>query len=241
MIRAIFYSASSVPSSSSSSSLSSSTVSNDILGLPRTMDEIQLEKYLQNLQLWADWYTIVRAEQVLHSVSDFSRSAVHWVNNPTAYTIQQYDEKIGKFLLQREPWVTDTTPTTTGGTEQQQQPSNTMKPLSQRIKPDYNMLMHQILNEHKKVLDIETEHPEYLRKCYPDIYAMAIEEKRKKLGVIIDHRNDNNNVPQQHEKQLQPETDDAVAPSTHVSMIGVTFKTDDTMVAGNNFGGGSRN
>ena len=32
----------------------------------------------QTLKLWADWYTLLRAQHVYHSPSDFSRSAVHW-------------------------------------------------------------------------------------------------------------------------------------------------------------------
>ena len=38
------------------------------------------EKDQQLLQLWADWYTILCAEQVYHTASDFSASAVHWNN-----------------------------------------------------------------------------------------------------------------------------------------------------------------
>ena len=30
------------------------------------------------LELWGDWYTIIRAKEVYHTASDFSQSAVHW-------------------------------------------------------------------------------------------------------------------------------------------------------------------
>ncbi|KAL7566130.1 hypothetical protein ACA910_003900 [Epithemia clementina (nom. ined.)] len=41
----------------------------------------------QNLKLWSDWYTMLRAEKVYHSNSDFSRSAVHWNANGTGYQL----------------------------------------------------------------------------------------------------------------------------------------------------------
>jgi len=37
-------------------------------------------KRIGSLQLWADWYTILRASSVIHTHSDFSSSAVHWMN-----------------------------------------------------------------------------------------------------------------------------------------------------------------
>ncbi|KAL7566125.1 hypothetical protein ACA910_003897 [Epithemia clementina (nom. ined.)] len=41
----------------------------------------------QNLKLWSDWYTMLRAEKVYHSNSDFSRSAVHWNASTTGYQL----------------------------------------------------------------------------------------------------------------------------------------------------------
>jgi hypothetical protein len=34
----------------------------------------------QQLQLWVDWYSLLKANQVYHTHSDFSISAVHWTN-----------------------------------------------------------------------------------------------------------------------------------------------------------------
>ena len=42
----------------------------------------------QNLQLWSDWYTILRADQVYHTHSDFSASAVHWSNKTDSYIVR---------------------------------------------------------------------------------------------------------------------------------------------------------
>lgn len=34
----------------------------------------------QTLQMWADWYVMLTAEKVYHTHSDFSISAIHWMN-----------------------------------------------------------------------------------------------------------------------------------------------------------------
>lgn len=34
----------------------------------------------QTLQMWADWYVMLTAEKVYHTHSDFSVSAIHWMN-----------------------------------------------------------------------------------------------------------------------------------------------------------------
>ena len=40
-----------------------------------------------NLKLWSDWYTMLTAEKVYHSNSDFSRSAVHWNADCVGYQL----------------------------------------------------------------------------------------------------------------------------------------------------------
>jgi hypothetical protein len=35
---------------------------------------------IQVLQMWVDWFTILSAQQVYHTASDFSHSAIHWQN-----------------------------------------------------------------------------------------------------------------------------------------------------------------
>lgn len=42
---------------------------------------------VNNMQLWSDWYTILMAKQVLHTHSDFSISAIHWMNIKDTKTI----------------------------------------------------------------------------------------------------------------------------------------------------------
>lgn len=56
-----------------SSSLSSSVSSNK--------DE-------QDLQLWADWYTLARAKNIYHTHSDFSKSAARWNRNIMSWTVR---------------------------------------------------------------------------------------------------------------------------------------------------------
>ena len=40
----------------------------------------QLQHHEQNLQMWSDWYTLLMAKYVLHTHSDFSSSAIHWMS-----------------------------------------------------------------------------------------------------------------------------------------------------------------
>jgi hypothetical protein len=42
----------------------------------------------QNVQMWADWYTILTAKTVYHTHSDFSISAIHWMNNRDSHSIE---------------------------------------------------------------------------------------------------------------------------------------------------------
>ena len=39
----------------------------------------------QQLKMWSDWYTMLNAEKVYHSPSDFSRSAIHWNSDCMGY------------------------------------------------------------------------------------------------------------------------------------------------------------
>jgi hypothetical protein len=58
------------------------------------------------MQLWADWYTLLKAEKVYHTFSDFSLSAVHWMNT-WSRTYDGLDPNTGKPLLLEENWVVD--------------------------------------------------------------------------------------------------------------------------------------
>ena len=54
------------------------------------------------MNLWCDWYTILMAEKVIHTHSDFSLSAIHW-RNLESKTIQGVDQN-GSLVLIDEPW-----------------------------------------------------------------------------------------------------------------------------------------
>ncbi len=41
----------------------------------------------QDLQLWADWYTLLRAKTIYHTPSDFSKSAARWNRDSISWTI----------------------------------------------------------------------------------------------------------------------------------------------------------
>lgn len=59
----------------------------------------------QNLQMWADWYTLLTARQVYHTHSDFSVSAIHW-NTIPGHVIQGTDPQ-GRLLTTEESWLVD--------------------------------------------------------------------------------------------------------------------------------------
>jgi hypothetical protein len=58
------------------------------------------------LKLWADWYTLLMAQSVYHTFSDFSLSAVHWMSS-WSRTYDGIDPKTGKLLLLEENWKID--------------------------------------------------------------------------------------------------------------------------------------
>lgn len=67
---------------------------------------IDLDKAKQNLQLWADWYTMLRAKKVIHTHSDFSISAIHWMDLDSR-SIVGYTATSGKLELIDESWRVD--------------------------------------------------------------------------------------------------------------------------------------
>ena len=60
----------------------------------------------ESLQLWADWYTLLRAEKVYHTFSDFSLSAVHWMNT-WSRTYDGINNSTGEMILLEENWIVD--------------------------------------------------------------------------------------------------------------------------------------
>lgn len=59
----------------------------------------------QNLQMWSDWYVMAMAENVWHTHSDFSLSAIHWMGVQSK-TLMGVDGT-GNLKLKDEPWRTD--------------------------------------------------------------------------------------------------------------------------------------
>jgi hypothetical protein len=57
---------------------------------------------LQDLQMWSDWFTILSAKKVWHTHSDFSLSAIHWMNIESK-TITGVDAN-GNLQLIDESW-----------------------------------------------------------------------------------------------------------------------------------------
>ena len=67
---------------------------------PKLTNVKKEEDHMMNL--WCDWYTILMAEKVIHTHSDFSLSAIHW-RNLESKTILGLD-KNGNLDLIDEPW-----------------------------------------------------------------------------------------------------------------------------------------
>ena len=60
----------------------------------------------QSLQLWVDWYTILTAKHVYHTHSDFSLSAIHWMDSDSE-TILNFNHETQSLELIDEPWRRD--------------------------------------------------------------------------------------------------------------------------------------
>jgi hypothetical protein len=60
----------------------------------------------QKLQLWADWYILLKAKTVYHTFSDFSASAVHWMEptSQSARVIRGYNATTQSLELDVEWW-----------------------------------------------------------------------------------------------------------------------------------------
>ena len=74
--------------------------------LPSNDRSIEEERQ-QNLQMWSDWYTILMADVVYHTHSDFSISAIHWMNNYNSCSIKGYNTETKKFETEDESWRRD--------------------------------------------------------------------------------------------------------------------------------------
>jgi hypothetical protein len=61
----------------------------------------------QNIQLWADWYTILTARTVYHTHSDFSVSAIHWMNNRNSHSLAGTNAATGALETKAESWWMD--------------------------------------------------------------------------------------------------------------------------------------
>jgi hypothetical protein len=61
----------------------------------------------QNLRMWSDWYTILMAGTVYHTHSDFSISAIHWMNNRNSYSIKGYNPSTKRLETTVESWWYD--------------------------------------------------------------------------------------------------------------------------------------
>lgn len=59
---------------------------------------------IQSLQMWSDWYTIATARKVIHTISDFSGSALHWMSNDSTEISVDNNHQL---RLLNESWIRD--------------------------------------------------------------------------------------------------------------------------------------
>ena len=62
------------------------------------------EEMSRNLELWADWFTILKASSVIHTHSDFSSSASRWMNIVDSQVLDFCSEKDETLRLHAEEW-----------------------------------------------------------------------------------------------------------------------------------------
>jgi hypothetical protein len=70
-------------------------------------NQVDYSQETQDLRMWSDWYTILMAGTVYHTHSDFSVSAIHWMNNTNSYSIKGYNTDTKKLETTVESWWYD--------------------------------------------------------------------------------------------------------------------------------------
>ena len=79
-------------------------------GNPKTEDYYKNPNWtpdeLNMMQTYADWYTVLIAEKVYHTYSDFSISAIHWMNIESR-TYSGIDPETSDLQLLQENWIID--------------------------------------------------------------------------------------------------------------------------------------
>jgi hypothetical protein len=59
------------------------------------------------IQMWADWYTILMAKHVYHTHSEFSNSAVHWMNIEDSHVLIGMNRTTRQLAFRPETWIKD--------------------------------------------------------------------------------------------------------------------------------------
>jgi hypothetical protein len=136
-------------------------------------------KIEQELQLWADWYTLVRATHIYHTPSDFSKSAARWNTNIVSWTIR------GTHNV-----TTNTNSNISDGRPQEQQPSfpTTSLALERDFEEDHGVLplvarrQWPVLDQLKYCNQTKNTIPqEYKESRMANMLAMA-KRRRKAFG-----------------------------------------------------------
>jgi hypothetical protein len=59
------------------------------------------------MQMWADWYTVLMAKHVYHTHSEFSNSAVHWMNIEDSNIVKGINNVTLQLTFSPEAWIAD--------------------------------------------------------------------------------------------------------------------------------------
>lgn len=59
------------------------------------------------MQMWADWYTLLMAKHVFHTHSEFSNSAVHWMNIEDSHVLNGINKTTLELTFLPEAWIRD--------------------------------------------------------------------------------------------------------------------------------------
>ncbi|GAX13192.1 hypothetical protein FisN_17Hu122 [Fistulifera solaris] len=70
-----------------------------------TPEHHETNRAVQVLQMWVDWFTILSAQRVYHTASDYSHSAIHWQNIDARIIQGVYPN--GTLDLVHESWIRD--------------------------------------------------------------------------------------------------------------------------------------
>jgi hypothetical protein len=125
------------------------------------------------LQMWVDWYTLLNAKRIYHTMSDFSRSASRW------------NEKIQSFTIVGSTTTTDVTSSMTGqnnNTKVTENPKLILRNDLQGFNKSYTPRLVNRKREDLRFCDPETEKKYLIEKKNKELLVLMKALKRHREG-----------------------------------------------------------